>query len=52
MGITRYYLFVDLRKVLNSLPDFNEYKLWISIAIHDVTNSRIICLTKTEGLLQ
>ena len=50
--ITRDFLFVDLRKVLNSLTyRFLRVELSISITIHGATKSRIICLIKTETLL-
>ena len=47
--ITRDFLFVDLRKVPNSLTSrfLLLSKLSISITIHDATKSRIIFLTKT-----
>ena len=53
MRITGDFLFVDLRKVLNSLytSRFLLVSCRYSIRIHETTKSRIICLTKTEGLL-
>ena len=50
--ITRDFLFVDLTEELSSgyIYIFTS-KLWISITVHDVTKSRIICFTKTGGLL-
>ena len=48
--ITGDFFFVDLRKKLHSLTDFyKELSIWI--IIHDATKSRIICLTRAEGLL-
>ena len=50
--ITRDFFFVDLPKKLNSLNlKISSGKLCICITIHNATKSRIICLTKTEGLL-
>ena len=50
--ITRDFLFVDLRKELNSIT--SRFLLvscrYLYITIHDATKSRIICLTYTEGL--
>ena len=61
MRVTRDFLFVDLRKKLNSLTsrfrqvssrhvetDYTLYK----VKVHDETKSRIICLAKNERHLE
>ena len=51
MRITRDFFFVDLRKKLNSLTSRFRQVSCPCITIHDEIKLRIICLTKTEGLL-
>ena len=50
LRITRDFLFLTYVRYWIHFQIFTS-KLWVSMTIHDATKSRIICLTKTEGLL-